>query len=65
MGRSRQEMTRTPTLDTKIGQQMTDLINEYGITAVTSALINVVESRENWRQTDNLKENFSEYIRSG
>lgn len=56
-------MVRTPTLGTKLGQQMTDLINEYGITAVTSALIDVVESRENWRQTENLKGLFSEYVK--
>ena len=50
------------TIGTKLGNQMIELINEYGITAVTSALINEVESHENWRQTENLKRNMREYI---
>lgn len=49
-------------IGTKLGNQMKDLVNEYGITAVTSALINEVESHENWRQTENLKGIMREYI---
>lgn len=49
-------------LEPPLGDQMEKLVNEYGITAVTHALITEVESRENWRQTDNLKGLFSEYV---
>jgi len=50
------------TIGTKLGTQMEQLVNEFGITAVTQAMINEVESRENWRQTENLKKNMREYI---
>lgn len=50
------------TIETKLGDQIKDIINEYGITAVTQALINEVEASDNWRQTENLKRNMREYI---
>ena len=53
------------TVGTKLGVKMEELVNEWGITAVTRALINEVESRGNWRQTDNLKGLFSEYATLG
>jgi hypothetical protein len=44
------------TKGTKLFDEMTKLIDEYGITAVTNALFDKVESNENWRQMDTLKE---------
>ena len=57
-------MDKMDTLGTRLGEQMRELVNEWGITAVTHALINEVESRENWRQTENLKGLFSEYVKN-
>ena len=53
------------TIGTRLGKQMEDLVSEWGITAVTQSLINEVESHGNWRQTDNLKNLFSEYVTMG
>lgn len=58
-------MEKMLTIGTRLGKQMEELVNEFGITAVTHLLINEVESRENWRQTDNLKDIFSEYVKIG
>jgi hypothetical protein len=50
------------TLETDLGKQMKNLIDEYGITVVTTALINEVENRENWKQIETLHEVLSGYI---
>ena len=55
-------MQTIPTIETRLGVQMEGLVNECGITAVTHALINEIEGRENWRQTENLRGIFSEYL---
>lgn len=34
--------------------KMSDLVETYGITAVTNALIDKVESNKNWRQMETL-----------
>ena len=34
--------------------KMSDLVETYGITAVTNALIDKVENNENWRQMETL-----------
>ncbi len=47
------------TKGTKLFDEMTKLVEEYGITAVTSALFDKVESNENWRQMDTLKETIA------
>ena len=57
-----EEMKEMDTIETKLGKQMKELVNEWGITAVTHALINEVESRENWRQTETLRSVISEYL---
>lgn len=40
--------------------EMENLINKYGITAVTSALVDEVKRRDNWRQMDTLKNVLNE-----
>jgi len=47
------------TKGTKLFDEMSKLVEEYGITAVTSALFDKVESNENWRQMDTLKETIA------
>ncbi len=47
---------RQMTLGTKLGDEMAKLVDEYGITAVTNALFDKVESNENSSQRDTLKE---------
>ena len=43
------------TQGTALEVKMSELIGEYGITATTSALINLIRRRGNWRQMDTLK----------
>jgi len=58
-GLKQRRMSKMDTKGTKLFDEMTKLVEEYGITAVTSALFDKVESNENWRQMDTLKETIA------
>jgi hypothetical protein len=54
------EQKKMETQGTALEVKMSELIGEYGITATTSALINLIRRRGNWRQMDTLKSVITE-----
>lgn len=46
----------------KLSSIMSDLVDEWGITAVTTAFVEKIESNENWRQMDHFKDTVKELV---